>query len=157
MTLTTHAAIGAAIGTLVGNPLLGFILGGVSHFLVDMIPHGDNELADRFHVHKMKKVPVAFMTTYAALAILLVMTLMALRPDGAPNAVFAASVMGSVLPDFMVGMADLFKKNSVLRAYRKFHFFFHDFFSRPYGDVRLRYALFAQAILIIVLVKFIVL
>ncbi len=63
MTLTTHVAIGAGIGVLVGNPELGFVLGLVSHFMVDMIPHGDTLLADRFYIHKERLVPVAYTTT----------------------------------------------------------------------------------------------
>jgi hypothetical protein len=156
MTLTTHAAIGAAIGTLVGNPLLGFTLGLASHFLVDMIPHGDNELSDRFHVHKKKKAPVAYVTVDYTLSFILTMMLVALRPDGISNLGFTAAVVGSVLPDLMVGAADLFKKNPLLRAYRKFHFFFHDFFSRKHGDIKLRYSLLAQAVVVAVLINFVI-
>ncbi len=42
MTLTTHAAAGAALATLVPeHPLIGFAAGFASHFLLDAIPHYD--------------------------------------------------------------------------------------------------------------------
>ena len=40
MTLTTHAITGATLATLVPNyPVLGFIIGFGSHYLLDAIPH----------------------------------------------------------------------------------------------------------------------
>ncbi len=153
MTLTTHVAIGAGIGVLVGNPALGFGLGVVSHFLVDMIPHGDTGLADRYYNNNEKLVPVAYAGIDGALAVILLMLFVVIKPDSVATAPFAAAVIGSVLPDLLVGAADVMKKNRVLVAYRKFHFYFHDYFSRSYGDVKLRYALVAQTIFILVVVK----
>ncbi len=46
MTLTTHAIVGAAIGSLMpSHPVLGFAAGFASHFLLDAIPHWDYHLA----------------------------------------------------------------------------------------------------------------
>lgn len=152
MTLTTHAAIGAAIGSAVGNPVLGFILGAASHFLVDMIPHGDNQLADLFRIHKKKrKLAVAYVTVDAVLAMYLVMTVFLVRTNGTHTA-YAAAVAGSVLPDLLVGLSDLWR-TTALKKFCKFHFFFHDFFSRKHGDFPLKYALLGQAIFIAVLLK----
>ncbi|HEY5383340.1 MAG TPA: hypothetical protein VIJ88_02170 [Candidatus Paceibacterota bacterium] len=40
MTLTTHAIVGAAMASLVPQePVLGFVLGFISHFALDSIPH----------------------------------------------------------------------------------------------------------------------
>lgn len=148
MTLTTHAAIGAAIGTFIGNPFLGFTLGATSHFLVDMIPHGDNNLSDRFRVEKKKRLAVAYVTTDAACAILLLMLLVGGRPQEAQDMPFAAAVIGSILPDLLIGISDLAKNNKYAQAYYRFHFFFHDFFSRRYGDARLSHAIAAQALFV---------
>ncbi|NBV87807.1 MAG: hypothetical protein EBS01_16400 [Verrucomicrobia bacterium] len=152
MTLTTHAAIGAAIGSAVGNPALGFVLGAASHFLVDMIPHGDNQLADLFRIHKKKrKLAVAYVTVDAVLAMYMVMTVFLVRTNGT-HVAYAAAVAGSILPDLLVGLSDLWRI-SPLKKFCKFHFFFHDFFSRKYGDFPLKYALLGQAIFIAVLLK----
>lgn len=152
MTLTTHAAIGAAIGSAVGNPVLGFALGAASHFLVDMIPHGDNQLADLFRIHKKKrKLAVAYVMVDGVIAMYMVMAIFLVRTDGT-NIAFAAAVAGSVLPDLLVGLSDIFRTRALKQFYR-FHFYFHDFFSRKYGDVPLRWALIGQAVFIAVIFK----
>lgn len=152
MTLTTHAAIGAAIGSAIGNPLLGFALGAASHFLVDMIPHGDNHLADLYRVQKKKrKLAMAYVTVDGVLAMYMIMAVFLVRTDGTHTA-FAAAVAGSILPDLLVGLSDILRWRA-LKLFCKFHFFFHDFFSRKYGDVKLQYALAGQAIFIALLLK----
>lgn len=152
MTLTTHAAIGAAIGSAVGNPILGFFLGAASHFLVDMIPHGDNQLADLFRLHKKKrKLAIAYVTVDAVVAMYMVMAIFLVRTDGT-NVAFAAAVAGSILPDLLVGLSDIFRTKA-LKQFCRFHFFFHDFFSRKHGDIPLKFALAGQAVFIAMLFK----
>lgn len=41
MVFTTHAITGAGIGILSGNPILAFIFGIISHFILDALPHFD--------------------------------------------------------------------------------------------------------------------
>lgn len=153
MTLTTHAALGALIGSLVGNPFIGFFLGLVSHFLVDIIPHGDNMLADRYRVHKKKKLPMAYVTVDAAFSIIFLMIVSNYHSVAANYLAFSAAVVGSVLPDFIVGLAEIWKTKS-LRAFFKFHFFIHDLWSRKHGDIRLSYALLGQAIFVLAVFNF---
>ncbi len=155
MTLTTHVAIGAGIGVLVGNPVLGFTLGVVSHFLVDMIPHGDTALPEKFYVHKERFIPVLYTASDMVISAALILLLVFIKPENVSTVSLIAAVAGSVLPDALIGVADLFKKNQLMRKYYKFHFFFHDYFSRPYGDANLKYALAAQAIFVIIVVKLI--
>jgi hypothetical protein len=152
MTLTTHAAIGAAIGSAVGNPVLGFTLGAASHFLVDMIPHGDNQLADLFRIHKKRrKLAVAYVMVDAVIAMYMVMAIFLVRTDGT-NVAFAAAVAGSILPDLLVGLSEIFRAK-ILKQFCRFHFFFHDFFSRKHGDVPLKWALIGQVVFIALLFK----
>lgn len=52
MILTTHAITGATLATLTPhNPVLAFIIGFVSHFLLDAIPHLDYTLKS-VHINK---------------------------------------------------------------------------------------------------------
>jgi hypothetical protein len=45
MILTTHASVGAALATIMpNNPVLGFVIGFGSHFILDSIPHWDYKL-----------------------------------------------------------------------------------------------------------------
>ena len=41
MNLTTHIAVGSAVGLAVGNPVAGFFVGWASHHFIDAIPHSD--------------------------------------------------------------------------------------------------------------------
>jgi len=116
-----------------------------------MIPHGDNQLGDLFRVHKRRKLAVTYVTIDAIVAILLLLAMFAAR-TGLDNTAFIAAVAGSVLPDLLVGLADATKWPS-LKRFAKFHFFFHDFFSRKHGDVKLKYALAGQAGFIVILMN----
>jgi hypothetical protein len=155
MTTTTHAAIGAALGSVVGNPALGFSLGLISHFLVDMIPHGDNYLADKYRIHKKKRAGMAYITVDAAIAIIFLMSVVSGRPHtSTTNLAFSAAVIGSILPDLMVGLKELFPKNQFFKGFFKVHFFFHDCLSRRYGDTKLSYAILGQAIFVVALMHY---
>ncbi len=147
MTLTTHATLGAIIGHATGNPVLAFIFGLISHFLIDMIPHGDTGLSDNFRVHKRRrKQAVAYVMVDAVVALFFVLLLANTR-DIESVRTFSWGIAGGVLPDLLVGMYDL-TKSPLLRWFNRLHFFFHDFFIRRRGDVPLYYALMAQVVLI---------
>ena len=50
MTLTTHAVVGATLATLIPtHPVLGFVVGFGSHFVLDAIPHWG------YSIDKMKR------------------------------------------------------------------------------------------------------
>ena len=53
MFLTSHAAAALWITTKTTDPLLAFTLGFISHFALDIIPHGDETLGD--HIHDKRK------------------------------------------------------------------------------------------------------
>ena len=147
MTLTAHATVGAVIGLAVGHPALGFSLGFASHFLMDMIPHGDAGISDNFRVHKHKqKHAVAYVAVDAIFAIFLVLFLINTRDiESIRNLTWG--VVGGVLPDLLIGVYDM-TKTPFLKWFNTVHFWFHDFFVKRKGDVPLYYALLAQLILI---------
>ncbi len=59
-------------------------------------------------------------------------------------------ILGSVLPDLLVGLYDI-TKSKYLRWIFKLHFYFHDIIIKRRGDVPLKYALAAQAVLVLLL------
>jgi len=147
MTLTTHATLGAVIGKAVGNPVLAFVLGFISHFLIDMVPHGDSGISDNFRVHKRRqKQAVAYVAVDAVVSILFVLLLVNMKDIDATRA-FTWGIIGGVLPDLLVGVYEL-TKTKWLRWFNTLHFLFHDFFIKRRGDVPLYYALLAQVVLI---------
>lgn len=156
MTTTTHTAIGVLIGTAVGNPILGFGLGFISHYLVDIIPHGDMHMRDSNNLvnKKNERQSHVFVIIDVALGITLLNILgTVLSDDVTRSTVYAASIFGSVLPDAMVGVNDLVK-SKLGRLHTRFHFHFHDLLCRKHGDSKLRYSLAAQAIFIVGVVYF---
>ncbi|MFA4873613.1 MAG: hypothetical protein WC659_06850 [Patescibacteria group bacterium] len=104
MYLTVHATIGILIGEHIANPIAAFTLGAVSHFLTDMIPHGDyvrmtdqygNKIADTtFTMKIIACIDAALMT--GMLWILVSPLLFTLS--------IACAVIGSIAPDFIWGL-----------------------------------------------------
>ena len=147
MTLTTHATLGAVLAKATGNPVLAFLFGFVSHFLVDMIPHGDIGISDNFRAHKRRrKKAVAYVMVDAVFAIFFVLVLANTRDIDSVRT-FSWGIVGAVLPDLLVGIYQI-TKTRLLRWFNTLHFFFHDFFIKRRGDVPLYYAILAQVVLI---------
>lgn len=147
MTLTTHATLGAVIGHATGNPVLAFIFGFISHFLIDMVPHGDTGIADNYKVKKVRrKQALAYVMVDAVVAILFVLIIANTR-DIISVRNFTWGIVGSVLPDLIVGVYEI-THTKYLLWFNRLHFFFHDFFVKRKGDVPLYYALMAQVVLI---------
>ena len=57
MYITTHATIGLLIARVIPNPVLAFILGFISHYILDFIPH-DNLIKDPKLKEKVRKEEV---------------------------------------------------------------------------------------------------
>lgn len=147
MTLTTHATLGAVVGHAVGNPVLAFFGGFLSHLLIDMVPHGDSGMSDNFRVHKTRQArAVAYVMVDAIVAILFVLVIANSKDIGYVRT-FTWGIIGGVLPDLLVGVYEI-TKTPLLKWFNHVHFFFHDFFLKRRGDVPLYYALLAQVVLI---------
>ncbi|MEK7619643.1 MAG: hypothetical protein AAB413_00170 [Patescibacteria group bacterium] len=147
MTLTTHATLGAVIGHATGSPLLAFIFGFISHFLIDMIPHGDTGIADNYKIHKRRrKQALAYVMVDAVFAIFFVLLLANTRDIESMRA-YSWGIAGGVLPDLLVGIYEV-TKTRLLRWFNTLHFLFHDYFVKRKGDVPLYYAIMAQIVLI---------
>lgn len=42
MLFAAHLIVGGTVGQLIGNPIVAFIVGIISHFILDHIPHTDH-------------------------------------------------------------------------------------------------------------------
>jgi len=147
MTVTTHAAIGTVIGFHVGNPILGFILGFLVHFVCDMIPHGDSKLADDFKTRKSMKAPITYGTLDFFFTVVVMLTAFNIKGDVETLPLFAA-IVGSVLPDAMIGVYE-FSKKRLFKRFHDLHFYYHNMVSYHTGDFKLRYAILGQAIVVL--------
>lgn len=150
MTLTTHATIGAVIGQVSGNPILAFVFGFISHFIVDMIPHGDTGLSDNFRIFKRKRKQAVAYSVLDGIFALFFVLLLANMKDINNMQLYTWGIIGSVLPDLLVGFYEI-SKVRWLKKFNQIHFWFHDFFVKKRGDVPLKYALIAQVVIIVYL------
>ena len=145
MFLTSHTAAAILIATKIQNPYLGFILGLLSHFILDIVPHGEGGLFAGNISHKQKLLSLAKLATldFLLAMVLLVSTLYFLKPNS--NFVFIASVSGAILPDFLWGSIELFKLK-FLNWFLVLHHRSHDLLDIVYD---IKYGLLVQGVFII--------
>ena len=153
MFLTPHTDVALAIKQSTGNPVLAFVVAWVSHFLLDLVPHGDRNLDT--HAHKFgglsrtfeKLFPSKFssvdkkvrdkQTMIAVVgiidAVLAGILFVAVWVYGSYFnfwvAFFAAA--GATLPDVIWGMYVFFPKLVFLEKYQRFHRWWHHLLSDP--------------------------
>ncbi len=136
MTLTTHAAIAAAITKplMRAHPLIIFGVAVASHYLSDAIPHWDyainsintekNADARRWHIHSthfLKDVRNMACDGFLGLALVFAIT----RPTTARELLWALlAVIGGALPDFLQGVYYTHRAK-FLRPLQHFHDLMH--------------------------------
>lgn len=151
MFITTHALLGALIGEQVASqPALAFGLGLVSHFLADIIPHGDSNLYKGYVSGSKVKRAVAYVTVDALVAMVFVLALFNTDLNEHRFAI-SMGIFGSVLPDLLVAVYQLLRVER-LQAFNKFHFFFHNLITSRKGDIPLSAGIVMQLIVLAFLV-----
>ena len=102
MILTPHILIGAAIGAQTSNVWVAFLLGLISHYLVDAFPHweylAEVNISD---LNSIKKILLDLV-----IGIILVLVLVWSNPN---IVIILMAVIGSILPDFLHGIYSSFK------------------------------------------------
>lgn len=128
MFVTTHAAIGALIAEHIpDHPYVAFVLGIASHFLSDIIPHGDTNLYKEYISGRKVKRSIAYSVIDGVLAMFFVIIMLNTMPSEAKLAV-SLGMIGGVLPDLIVGVYEVFKFQWLISLHR-IHFFFHNMIS----------------------------
>ena len=130
MFLTVHTTAAIVIGTVIPNPVGAFFIGIGSHYLLDMIPHGDEEKWLSITNYQLAKL-----TVIDHPLLLLNMTMLFLfKSDFIFTYSIIAAIIGSVLPDYIMGFYRLTKdkKNrfaqiihNTLNPVEKMHTFIH--------------------------------
>ncbi|MAG44290.1 hypothetical protein CL633_00145 [bacterium] len=150
MFLTTHALIGALIGLHLENHIwLAFFLGIGSHFLLDIIPHGDrmlfvlNEGGDK---DQKKLFSVVAIDCFLVLLFLIFIT--QYKHPEAPMSIMMG-IMGSIIPDYLWGMHEHWHFK-FLRKYHDFHLFFHQIIKQ---DVSFKKGLTIQILILLIFLK----
>lgn len=115
MVLTPHAIIGATLAGLApGHPLVGFVLGFISHFVFDAIPHWDYRL-DFFETNSLSRNDLIKLTVDFILGLSLVWFFV-------PTLVWGA--LGGLAPD---ALRFVYQKTGsrLLAPLQRFHLWIH--------------------------------
>ncbi|MEK7519065.1 MAG: hypothetical protein AAB424_02305 [Patescibacteria group bacterium] len=99
MFLSTHALAGIIISQHVHSVPAAFGLGLLSHYILDMIPHGDEKLGAWVKAKLIRRFALTFLTDLGFLA-LFVYTVHVTGDWPNPNVALAA-IIGAVLPDLI--------------------------------------------------------
>jgi hypothetical protein len=152
MYLTTHTSVALVIATKMTNPLLGFVFGIVSHFVLDFIPHGEDvHLGDDHKTHKQQiwKMFKCGMIDIIIATIFLSIFLKIYQPIN--HWIFLATVFGAWLPDLAWGSVEFFKLKALYWIVI-LHHRVHDFLDIVYS---VKYGLPFQALIILAMMLFI--
>lgn len=148
MFVTTHALIGALIAEqMPTHPIAAFALSIASHFLMDIIPHGDSRLYKGYISGAKARRAVAYVLVDALVALFFVLFLFNTKFIDHRVAI-TAGIVGGVLPDFLVGMYEVLRIPG-LRWFHRVHFFFHNMISSKRGDLALSTGIAMQLILLV--------
>ncbi len=134
MFITTHAAIGALIGEAFGaNPVVAVSLAFVSHFISDVIPHGDTKIYKGFVSGSRVKRAVAYVMLDGLVAMGFVLLLLSTFTFEHRRTVSLA-IFASVVPDLLVAIVELFRPAG-LKWFRDVHHWFHFRVTGRTGDI----------------------
>jgi hypothetical protein len=123
MLLSVHATVGAVIGENVNTPLLAFILGFISHFILDIIPHGDEELIKAYR-NDFKNRGMLYLIFFDLIATVILMFALFYWHKVDLTATVIWGMIGGVAPDFMVAINEITHKHFCRT--QKLHLWTHD-------------------------------
>lgn len=149
MFITTHALIGALIAEqMPSHPYLAFVAGMASHFIADVIPHGDTDLYKGYISGSKSKVKraIAFVMLDGIVALFFVLFLFNTKFVEHRLAI-SFGIAGAVLPDLLVGLYEATQLQG-LRWFHRLHFFFHNLVTARKGDLAFRYGVAMQMVLL---------
>lgn len=134
MFLTAHASAALWVTTKTADPLLAFTLGFVSHFILDIIPHGDETLGDHISDKKKKYLYLARIALVDVIVATAMIWLYVVRKPEIARGPIAIAVFASWLPDFL-WLANSFLKWKFLTAYTRVHNRIHRLIDYRYSPV----------------------
>lgn len=153
MFLTLHASVGALLGEMAPNPWLAFLYGLLSHFPLDMFPHGDRKMGERARTHGGNHVRkfIAMVLIDATVALTIFVPGFWLGKFDRPWYAYLG-MLGGLLPDFIVAIPEyaMFVKKSekvLLRWFYRFHNFNHNNIITAF-DLPLRAGIAGQGVLL---------
>ncbi|MDO8435181.1 MAG: hypothetical protein Q7S89_00680 [bacterium] len=151
-----HGAVGALLGQHLESSPLAFLVGFLSHFVLDSIPHGDRDSMLKWRHHG--KIDSHWWVMGIDFILTVVFVAIAFSLDVFANPYAAAyGFVGAIIPDTLIGISELCQllgvKSRIFRRFYALHFWFHNILLRRNIDFSVLKGLFFQgAVLIVVLV-----
>ena len=132
MFITVHATVGAIIGEQTNNIWVALVLGFLSHFVFDAIPHGDQNLLDKEPTKKSKAAKFFKFFVLDALVLSAAFSLyfnFHLFDNWLP---VLAGAFGAILPDGISGLNLILPRSPawmrwVYKKNRDMHYIFNGF------------------------------
>lgn len=148
MFVLTHAAIGALIASaLPTHPWIVFFLSVFAHFFMDAIPHGDSELYKHYIAGRISWITRLYLASDILLTTCFSFFLF-YHASTTSLPTLIAGLLGSILPDVLVGIYEFFRVRGLF-IFHRFHFFFHNFITSRWRDLPLWLGLPLELLLII--------
>jgi hypothetical protein len=147
MLLSVHATVGAIIGENVNTPLLAFILAFISHFILDVIPHGDAVLIKAYR-NDFKNKGVLYLIIFDVISTIILLFLLFFFHKINYSLTVFWGIIGGVLPDIMVAVYEITKK--LFRRTHKVHTWTHE---RINWTISLKLGLLVQLIIIYLILR----
>jgi hypothetical protein len=125
MFLSNHAISGALIGIFITNPILAAILGFFSHFLLDIIPHGDSKLIEepKKKILLIAGIDFMFITGVGIVTLIFI-----------PHLITVSIFLGAffaMVPDALQ-LPYFISKKKYFNRYKKIHQAIHDCIAKKY-------------------------
>ena len=128
MILITHAVVGAALSRVANNPVPSFLVGIISHYILDAVPHYDyvdqKFVNDRFSEHS--KLIFKFIILDGVLGALLPLWFFGWQDIYGFLNIFSA-IIGAMLPDALQGVQLYFPNKFTLflnKIHKQVHYLF---------------------------------
>ncbi|MDO8463138.1 MAG: hypothetical protein Q7S96_02610 [bacterium] len=158
MLLTMHAATGALAGELSPNALTAFALGFLSHFLLDMFPHGDRGIAHATKATGKARRFYLLLAVDIGASIAIFFPAFALGKFEHPLYAYIGMLAG-LLPDLIVAIPEyaLYVKKEYrvrLHWFYKFHVYVHDQLIKHFNGMPLKVGIAFQVVLLVLIWKY---
>lgn len=110
MFVTVHTAVGLALTQNFTSPLLAAGVAFISHWILDIIPHGDEVLSEKLSAKGWSRTKIGLALGLPDTIVLVISFLayLILVPPLQPIVMIAAA-LGAVLPDILWGLATIIK------------------------------------------------
>lgn len=154
MYLTIHAAAGVLIGSYINSSIVSFLIGFISHFFLDMLPHRDGHISTKGHNAKSLRKKyfnkiIALVYFDLCLAIIVAAALFTNNGHFITKPIIWGMI-GAILPDIFQALSFLRSKNRFFKKFNEFHNFIH---YSPQKPISIIVGHFSQILTLIVLIN----